>query len=78
MTPKIYDRTRKIRQSERERALSECREKVAAMMIRLSIATGHGDTFDDLLDELEAALRSRAHDPRRPDEAGDQRGLGKL
>ena len=32
----------------------ECREALAAMMIRQSIATGHGDTFNDLLAELEA------------------------
>ena len=32
------------------------REKVAAMMIRVSIATGHGDTIDALLAELEAAI----------------------
>jgi hypothetical protein len=29
------------------------------MMLRLSIATGHGDTFDDLLRELEAAIKSK-------------------
>lgn len=28
-------------------------EKLAAMMIRCCLATGHGDTFDDLLMELE-------------------------
>jgi len=39
--------------------LAVCREKLAAMMLRLSIPTGHGDTFDDLLRELEAALRER-------------------
>jgi hypothetical protein len=35
------------------------REKVAALMIRLSIATGHGDTIDDLISELEAAIVDR-------------------
>jgi hypothetical protein len=35
---------------------AKAREKVAAMMIRNSIATGHGDTIDDLLAELEAHL----------------------
>lgn len=29
------------------------REELAAFMIRNSFATGHGDTFDDLLGELE-------------------------
>jgi 2-oxo-4-hydroxy-4-carboxy--5-ureidoimidazoline (OHCU) decarboxylase len=29
------------------------REKVAAWMLRRSYATGHGDTVEDLLDELE-------------------------
>jgi len=33
------------------------REKVAAMMLRLGIATGHGDTIDDLLGELEAGIK---------------------
>jgi len=33
-----------------------CREKLAAMMLRQSIPTGHGDTFDDLLRELETRL----------------------
>ena len=31
-------------------------EKVAQMMLRCSIATGHGDTIDDLLAELEAYI----------------------
>lgn len=56
VTPKTYAR---IRRSEREEVLGACREKLAAMMIRVSIATGHGDTFDDLLGELEAALKER-------------------
>lgn len=41
-----------------ERAAS--REKVAQFMLRNSFATGHGDTIDDLLGELEeqiAAIR---------------------
>ena len=42
-----------------EEASADCREKLAAMMLRLSIATGHGDTFDDLLAELEAVLRQK-------------------
>lgn len=37
------------------------REKVAALMLRNGIATGHGDTIDDLLGELEAWLK-RFHD----------------
>ena len=32
------------------------REKVAAMMMRVCIATGHGDTIDTLLGTLEAAI----------------------
>lgn len=31
-------------------------EKIAALMLRNGIATGHGDTVDDLLGELEAWL----------------------
>ncbi len=50
---------------ERQRFRNRCiregliasREKVAAMMLRLSIATGRGDTIDDLLGELEAHIR---------------------
>lgn len=42
------------------------REKVAAMMMRLSIARGHGDTIDDLLSELEAEIAKR----QRPDGNG--------
>jgi hypothetical protein len=37
-------------------ARNEEREKVAALMLRTSIATGHGDTIDDLLRELEIAI----------------------
>ncbi len=37
-------------EAERER---EAREKIAAWMITHSFATGHGDTLDDLLHELE-------------------------
>jgi hypothetical protein len=37
------------------------RERFAAMMIRCSIATGHGDTMDDLIAELEVeVIRLRA------------------
>lgn len=32
-------------------------EKLAAIMVRNGIATGHGDTLDDLLGELEAWLK---------------------
>ena len=39
---------------EKER-LANC-EKVASMMIEVSIATGHGDTIDDLLGELAAHI----------------------
>ena len=40
---------------ERERI--SCREKVAQAMMAASIATGHGDTIDDLLRELMAAVK---------------------
>lgn len=33
-------------------ALNREREKVAAMMLKISIATGHGDTIDELLSTL--------------------------
>ncbi len=36
------------------------REKLAAMMLRQSLATGHGDDFDDLLRELEWQIAERA------------------
>jgi len=35
------------------------REKVAALMMRLSLATGHGDTLDDLLATLEGEIARR-------------------
>ncbi len=40
------------------------REKVAAMMLRCGIATGHGDTIDDLLSELEGAISNLQADLR--------------
>lgn len=40
----------------RQEVLAVCREKLASMMIRVGVATGHGDTFDDLLSELDASL----------------------
>ena len=44
----VWEQNQKLRLVERE--------KVAALMMRLSIATGHGDTIDNLLSELEAAV----------------------
>jgi len=41
----------------RQEILAVCREKVASLMLRIGVATGHGDTIDDLLSELEAAWR---------------------
>jgi hypothetical protein len=38
---------------EWEQATRECTERVAKWMIAHSFATGHGDTLDDLLSELE-------------------------
>lgn len=38
------------------------RNKVAAWMIELSYATGHGDTVEDLLEELEWQVRERERD----------------
>ena len=32
------------------------KEKIASLMIRTGIATGHGDTIDDLLRELEGSI----------------------
>lgn len=43
------------------------REKIAAFMIRNSIATGHGDTADDLLTELEGVLHDLSlRNPNNP------------
>jgi hypothetical protein len=33
-------------------------EKLAKMMIRCGLATGHGDTIDDLIFELEKQIRN--------------------
>jgi hypothetical protein len=41
------------------------REELAAMMLRQSIATGHGDTFEDLLKELEAWI-ARVNETNQP------------
>jgi len=41
-------------------ALQTQREAVAATMLRNSIATGHGDTLEDLLGELEAHIKECA------------------
>jgi hypothetical protein len=44
---------------ELEEALVIGREKVAAWMMRQGYATGHGDTVEDLLKELEWQIRER-------------------
>ena len=36
-------------------------EKVAQMMIRCGLATGHGDTIDDLIFELEKQIKNTSH-----------------
>ena len=36
-------------------------EKLAQMMIRCGLATGHGDTIDDLLFELEKQIKNTSH-----------------
>ena len=44
--------------SDERIAAAEC-EKVARWMIRNGYATGHGDTIEDLLDELEWQVAER-------------------
>jgi len=46
-----------VYRSELEAAVAAEREKVAAWMIERSYATGHGDTTEDLLKELEWQIR---------------------
>jgi hypothetical protein len=41
---------------------NEVRERVAQWMIQRGYATGHGDTVEDLLVELEGQARTRKHD----------------
>jgi len=36
-------------------------EKLSLMMIRCGLATGHGDTIDDLLFELEKQIKNTSH-----------------
>jgi hypothetical protein len=36
-------------------------EKLAQMMIRCGLATGHGDTIDDLFFELEKQIKNTSH-----------------
>ena len=38
----------------------EAREQLASWMIERSFATGHGDTIDDLLIELDGQIKDRA------------------
>lgn len=60
---RLLDETKKDATAASLRELSaarqrifEDREKVASMILRLCFATGHGDTIDDLLAELEAQV----------------------
>jgi hypothetical protein len=46
-----------VYRSELEAAVAAEREKVAAWMIERSYATGHGDTTEDLLKEMEWQVR---------------------
>jgi DNA topoisomerase IB len=46
-----------VYRSELEAAVAAEREKVAAWMIERSYATGHGDTTENLLKELEWQIR---------------------
>ena len=43
------------------------REKIAAMMLRCSLATGHGDTVEDLLAELEPQIMALLESANRPE-----------
>lgn len=43
-------------EAARNQARIEVREKIAAMMLRCSLSTGHGDTVDELLAELEPQI----------------------
>ena len=36
-------------------------EKLSQMMIRCGLATGHGDTIDDLIFELEKQIKNTSH-----------------
>jgi hypothetical protein len=45
----------------RAEALAEAREKVATALMQCSLATGHGDTLDDLLIEMRGQVRT-THD----------------
>ncbi len=39
----------------------EATEKLSQMMIRCGLATGHGDTIDDLIFELEKQIKNTLH-----------------
>lgn len=41
----------------RNEGLEESREKLAAFMLKHSMATGHGETIEDLLSELEWQIK---------------------
>ena len=55
-TPQAYD-TMWDRVKELEAQRVEDREKVATFILDMGLATGHGDTIDDLLSELKAQLK---------------------
>ena len=40
-------------------------EKLAQMMIRCGLATGHGDTIDDLIFELEKQIKNISSDAQK-------------
>ena len=40
-------------------------EKLAQMMIRCGLATGHGDTIDDLIFELEKQIKNTSSDAQK-------------
>jgi hypothetical protein len=63
-----------LRNAERTR----CRELVATFLLQHSLATGHGDTIEDLLVELDGQVRELQRLPGiiRAILAADERGQG--
>jgi hypothetical protein len=57
---KVFDRFRE-EFNDYWRRIMDATEKISQMMIRCGLATGHGDTIDDLIFELEKQIKNTLH-----------------
>lgn len=54
-------RAKRIAELERNGLADNGLEKLASMMLRCSLATGHGETIDDLISEMEWQIKERSN-----------------